>query len=262
MSTILDEIAAKRRVRIAAEKEGVSLAQLTIQAENLPPPRDVCGILRRFPASRRALIAEVKRSSPSKGDLNTGLDPAALASAYKRGGAFAISVLVEPDYFGGSLSDLIAVRAAVDIPVLYKDFIVDPYQLWQARAFGADLALLIVALLGPEVGDYLAYAREAGVTALVEVHDEEELALALDAGAELIGVNNRNLKTFATDLAVSERLIPRFRTTTLAVAESGIETPADVRRLAAAGAKAFLVGESLVRSGNPEEAVRALAEAL
>lgn len=259
-STILDKIAESRRAGIAAEKAAIPLDALKAVCAARKPAVDAYARLSGWPDSTRAVISEIKRKSPSKGELAPGLNPALLAAAYEKGGAFAISCLVEPVFFGGGLADLDTVRGAVSIPVLYKDFIVDPYQLWQARAHGADLALLIAALLGPELADYLKEAERAGVTALVEVHDEEELRLAVDGGASLIGVNNRNLKTFEVDLAVSERLIPMMPAGTLAVAESGIVTTGDMDRLAKAGARAFLIGETLVRSADPCGELRKLAK--
>lgn len=259
-STILDEIAQKRALRIEAEKRALPLEAVKAAAKSRAPALDAARLLAEWDGGTRAIIAEFKRKSPSKGVLAPHIEPAPLAKAYEGAGAFAISCLVEPDYFGGGLADLDAVRSAVKIPVLYKDFIVDPYQLWQARARGADMALLIAALLGEKLGEYLAEAKQAGVTALVEIHDEAELRLAADAGARLIGVNNRNLKTFAVDLAVSERLIPQFPAGALAVAESGIATAADMERLERAGAKAFLIGETFVKAADPGAALAALAK--
>jgi indole-3-glycerol phosphate synthase len=258
--TILWEIAARRKTDIDAEKLAIPQAELKKLAARRGPGMDVISTLKHMPEDCYAVIAEIKRKSPSKGLLAPALDAAALASAYERGGAFAISCLVEPHFFGGGLSDLDAVRGAVSIPVLYKDFIVDPYQLWQARAHGADMALLIVALLGTRLDAYVRTAREAGVEPLVEIHDSLELEVALSAGARMIGVNNRDLRTFKTDLATSERLLPRLAPGAVGVAESGIRSRKDMKHLASAGAKAFLIGESLVTSENPEEALRALCK--
>ena len=257
--TILSEIAARRTAAVAEEKRAVPEAELRKAAKSRPPAADVPEALRRFPEDRFAVIAEFKRKSPSKGLLAPGLDAASVASAYERGGAFAVSCLVEPYFFGGSLADLDAVRGAVSIPVLYKDFVVDPYQIWQARAHGADLVLLIVGLLGTRLDEYLRAAREAGIEPLVEVHDALELEVALSAGARVVGVNNRDLRTFRTELEVSERLLPRLLPGTGGVAESGIHERRDLKRLAKAGAKAFLVGESLVTSPDPETALKALS---
>ncbi len=258
--TFLDRIARDRRARVEEARLREGEAALRRKAAERQPARDVFALLEGWGASRRAVIAEVKRRSPSKGPLRPDLDPAELARAYEGAGAFAISVLTEPDHFGGSLSDLTAVRAAADVPVLYKDFVVDPYQLWEARAAGADLVLLIVALLGPETSRYVGLAAEAGLTPLVEVHDGPELDAALDAGARLVGVNNRDLKTFRTDLGVSRELLARLPAGVLGVAESGLRGPEDLEDLAAFGARAFLVGEALVREPDPGAALRRFVE--
>jgi indole-3-glycerol phosphate synthase len=206
-----------------------------------------------------ALIAEVKRRSPSKGDLRPDLDPAALSTAYHGGGASAVSVLTEPVHFGGSPEDLQKVRAAVDLPLLRKDFVTIPYQVWEARAWGADAVLLIVAVLDPPLlADLLAEAGAAGLDALVEVHTIEEAATAAAAGASLIGVNARDLATLTVDLgrfALVRDALPAGATL---VAESGIRTRADVRAVAAAGAHAVLVGETLVLAPDPAAAVAGL----
>jgi indole-3-glycerol phosphate synthase len=205
------------------------------------------------------VIAEVKRRSPSKGALADIPDPAELARRYAAGGAGAISVLTEQRRFGGSLDDLRAVRAAVDVPVLRKDFIVDPYQLLEARAAGADLALLIVAALDDDLLHRLHdEARELGLTPLVEVHDEAETERAVALGAELVGVNARNLKTLAIDPDTFGRLAPLVPDDRVKVAESGIFSPADVVRFVAEGARAVLVGEALVKDGDPETAVKSM----
>jgi indole-3-glycerol phosphate synthase len=207
-----------------------------------------------------SVIAEVKRRSPSKGELAEIAEPAVLAQAYAKGGAAAISVLTEERRFGGSLDDLRAVRAAVDVPVLRKDFIVTSYQLLEARAAGADLALLIVAALDEETLRRLHdEARELGLTVLVEVHDEAETERALALGAELIGINARNLRTLAVDPDTFGRLAPVVPDDRVLVAESGIAGPRDAARFAAQGARVVLVGEALVRDGDPEAAVRALS---
>jgi indole-3-glycerol phosphate synthase len=257
---ILSVIAASRLARVEEARRSVSEEALRARAATLPPARDVLGRLAAWSPATRAVIAEVKRRSPSKGPLAPGLDAGKLAAAYERAGAFAVSCLTEPDHFGGSLSDLDAVRAAVDLPVLYKDFVADPYMVWEARAHGADLVLLIAALLGKKTRRYLELAREAGLTALVEVHDEPELDLALDAGANLIGVNNRSLKTFRVDLAVGEKLLRSLPPGVPGVAESGIRGTDDMDRLAAAGARAFLIGETFVTAADPGAELRKLAE--
>jgi indole-3-glycerol phosphate synthase len=205
------------------------------------------------------VIAEVKRRSPSKGDLAEIADPAALARHYAAGGAAAISVLTEQRRFGGSLADLRAVRAAVDVPLLRKDFVVEPYQVLEARAAGADLVLLIVAAVDDDTLRRLHdLAGELGLVTLVEVHDEAETARAVDLGAELFGVNARNLKTLDVDPDTFGRLAPLVPADRVLVAESGIAGPVDVKRYVAEGARAVLVGEALVKDGDPEDAVRAM----
>ena len=212
-----------------------------------------------FRAPGSSVIAEVKRRSPSKGDLADIPDPAVLATEYAAGGAAAISVLTEQRRFGGSLDDLRAVRAAVDVPVLRKDFIVTTYQLVEGRAAGADLALLIVAALDDDTLRRLHdEARELGLTVLVEVHDEAETERAVELGAELIGVNARNLKTLEVDDTTFGRLAPQIPDDRVLVAESGIAGPTDVKRFVAEGAHAVLVGEALVKDGAPREAVAAM----
>jgi indole-3-glycerol phosphate synthase len=260
MSDILQKIAAARRLRVEEAKSKVPEAELVNIARRRAPALDVFSILGKWPRSKRAVIAEVKRKSPSKGDIAPGIDAWKVASSYERAGAFAISCLTEPDFFGGSLEDLDAVRAAVKIPVLYKDFVVDPYQFAEARAHGADLVLLIVALLGEETGKYLELARAAGLAALVEVHDGEELSTALKTSARLIGVNSRNLKTFKVDIGEGAKLIERIPGDRFAVAESGITSTLDMEMLERAGARAFLIGESVVKAKDPQKALRALVE--
>ena len=250
MTTFLEGISADRRRRVEQAKilvpEAVLQTRRTPGATSRPYDR-----LAGWPVGQRAVIAEIKRRSPSKGPLRPGLVPGDLARRYAEAGALAISVLTEPDHFGGSLEDLDAVRAAVDVPVLYKDFVVDPYQLWEAWAHGADLVLLIAALLGESTGEYVAAARQIGLEPLVEVHDAPELDIALASGARLVGVNNRNLKTFRTDLAVSRELLPRIPQGILAIAESGMKTVQDLDDLSSAGARAFLIGEALVTAPDP-----------
>jgi indole-3-glycerol phosphate synthase len=213
----------------------------------------------RFRAPGTSVIAEVKRRSPSKGDLADIPDPAVLAKAYAAGGAAAISVLTEARRFGGSLADLRTVRSAVDTPLLRKDFMVTPYQLHESRAAGADLVLLIVAALDqPTLEKLYAEARGLGLTVLVEVHDAEETRRAVDLGAELIGVNARNLKTLDVDPDTFGRLAPLIPDDRVKVAESGISGVGDVERYAAEGANVVLVGEALVRDGDPEAAVASM----
>jgi indole-3-glycerol phosphate synthase len=254
--TVLDDILAGVREDLAERQTRVSLDDLKQEAQRKPDAKDPMPVFR---GDGIAIIAEVKRSSPSKGALADIADPAALAYEYAEGGAAAISVLTEQRRFGGSLEDLRAVRAAVDVPLLRKDFVVDPYQVLEARAFGADLILLIVAALDDATLRRLHdQARELGLTVLVEVHDERETARAVALGAELVGVNARNLKTLAVDQDTFGRLAPLVPADRVLVAESGISTPVDVKRHVGEGARAVLVGEALVRDGDPEAAVRAM----
>ena len=258
--TVLEKIGATRLGRVEEARERVPLELLWERCGLRAPARDAAARLAHWPMGRRAVIAEVKRRSPSKGPLAPDLDAAALGRAYEAGGAFAVSVLVEADWFGGGLPDLDAVRRAVDLPVLYKDFVVDPYQVWEARAHGADLVLLIVALLGERTAEYVRLAREVGVEPLVEIHAPSELSLALESGAKLVGVNNRNLKTLEVDLAVGRELLARLPEGVFGVAESGLRTVEDLDGLAACGARAFLIGESLVTAADPTAALRRLVE--
>jgi indole-3-glycerol phosphate synthase len=257
---VLGEIIAGVRIDLEERRASVSEADLRAALADVDPPRDPMAVL-GSPGS--SVIAEVKRRSPSKGALADIPDPAELAGAYARGGAAAISVLTEQRRFGGSLADLRAVRAAVDVPVLRKDFIVDPYQLLEARAAGADLALLIVAALDDdELRSLHDAARELGLTPLVEVHDEAETERAVALGAGLVGVNARNLKTLAVDGDTFGRLAPLVPDDRIKVAESGIFGAVDVERFVAEGARAVLVGEALVKDGDPESAVRAMTGVL
>lgn len=206
-----------------------------------------------------SIVAEIKRRSPSAGAIDADLDPVALAVAYQTGGADAISILTEPDFFGGSLDDLRVVRAAVDIPVLRKDFTRNAAQIWEARAVGADAVLLIVATLTqPVLENLLATAAEVGVDTIVEVHTADDLERAAAAGAEIIGVNSRDLATFVTNLDVGESLAPGLPSGVVSIAESGVSTVEGAARMRAAGYDAILVGEALVRSGNPSVLVNAL----
>jgi indole-3-glycerol phosphate synthase len=206
-----------------------------------------------------ALIAEVKRRSPSKGAFVQVLDPVAQAHAYEQGGAVAISVLTDAPFFGGSFDDLSAVRSAVTVPVLCKDFILTPYQVYEARSYGADLVLLIVSALDDQsLFELQQEVISVGMTPLVEVHDQHDLARALAANAQLIGINNRDLTDFSVDLVTTEYLAPLVPDDVTVVSESGIETRQDVERLALAGAHAVLVGEALMRSPDPAATIRAL----
>jgi indole-3-glycerol phosphate synthase len=259
MATVLEEIIAGVREDLATREAAVPLAEVRRLAEQAPRALDAEGALRRPGLS---LIAEVKRASPSKGDLASIADPASLAAAYEAGGATAVSVLTEERRFRGSLADLDAVRASVRIPVLRKDFVVTDYQVWEARAHGADIVLLIVAAL--EQDQLVALqdlVRSLGMTALVEVHDEDETRRALDAGASVIGVNARNLKTLDVDPDTFARLAPLVPDTCVRVAESGVRGPEDAAAYAAQGADAVLVGEALVIGGDPRGAAHDLITA-
>ncbi|HET7305263.1 MAG TPA: indole-3-glycerol phosphate synthase TrpC [Segeticoccus sp.] len=260
MPTVLDEIIDGVREDLAVREARVPLSQLKERAARTPGALDARAALAA--AGGVKVIAEVKRSSPSKGALAMIADPAAIAGDYAAGGATAVSVLTEQRRFGGSLADLDAVRAAVDIPVLRKDFVVTPYQLWEARAHGADLVLLIVAALDQTTLVGLRERAESlGMTALVEVHDEHELSRAVDAGARVLGVNARNLKTLEVDRSTFARLAPQVPAGVVRVAESGVRGPHDILEYARAGADAVLVGESLVTGGTPREAVADLVAA-
>ena len=257
--SVLDEIIEGVRLDLAEREAVTSLEDLKAAARRAPDALDPMPAFRRSGVS---VIAEVKRSSPSKGALATIADPAALAADYEAGGAATISVLTEQRRFGGSLDDLRAVRAKVAIPVLRKDFIVTSYQLWEARAAGADLALLIVAALDQNGLEALVdRARSIGLTPLVEVHDEEEVERALAAGADLIGVNARNLKTLEVDRDTFARLAPRIPDEAVRVAESGVRGPHDVFEYAKQGADVVLVGETLVKGTDPRSAVADLVAA-
>lgn len=255
-TTVLDGIVAGVLEDLAVREAARPLADVRAALADAPAPRDP---MPHFRAAGSSVIAEVKRKSPSKGDLADIPDPAALAAAYAAGGAAAISVLTEQRRFNGTLDDLRAVRAAVDTPLLRKDFIVTEYQLVEARAAGADFALLIVASLPGDLLDRLHdTARELGLTVLVEVHDEAETERAIELGAELIGVNARNLKTLAVDADTFGKLAPLVPSDRVLVAESGITGVADVERFVAEGARAVLVGEALVKDGAPRDAVAAM----
>jgi indole-3-glycerol phosphate synthase len=254
--SFLSDILARKRDEVEAARRALPEPELRARLRDVPAPRGFEAALSPRGGPAR-IVAEVKRASPSLGAIRTGLDAPAQARAYAAAGAAAISVLTDGPGFGGSLADLAAVRAAVDVPLLRKDFVLDGYQLLEARAHGADAALLIVAALDDAaLRDLLAGCSELGLAALVEVHDEAEVDAALRAGARVVGVNNRNLATFAVDLAVSERLLPRLPDAVRGVAESGVRTAGDARRLRRAGAANLLVGEALVRAPDPGALLR------
>lgn len=256
---VLDEIIAGVRADLVERQAQTPLEDVKAKALAQPSAHDGVRALR---GEGVAVIAEVKRSSPSKGALAAIADPAALAGDYESGGASCISVLTETRRFGGSLQDLREVRARVDIPVLRKDFIITSYQLWEARAHGADLALLIVAALEQDaLVSLIERAGSIGLTPLVEVHDEQEVSRAVDAGARIIGVNARNLRTLEVDRNTFARLAPLIPDDIVRIAESGVRGPHDLIQYANAGADAVLVGESLVTGKNPRAAVADLVAA-
>ncbi len=262
MSNILDEILESKRRELEQGMRELEPEELARRAAaHAEPVRGFRAALAE--SARPRVVAEIKRRSPSKGEIRADFEPVGCARAYAEGGAAALSVLTDAHYFGGHLDFLEKVRGAVDLPLLRKDFLLDPYQVDEARVRGADAVLLIVAAFaGPgrveELAGLRARARERGLDALVEVHDEQELEVALAAGADLVGVNNRDLRSFVTDLAVTERLAPRLPEGIVLVAESGIFTAEDVARLEAAGAHAFLVGEALMRQPDLVSALRRL----
>jgi indole-3-glycerol phosphate synthase len=255
---ILDRILAHKRTELDAAFRREAPEKLSRRAEETAAPvRDFARAIAS--GSEPRVIAEVKRRSPSRGEIRPNFDPVACAAAYGEGGAAAISVLTDESFFGGHLDFLAPVRAAVSVPLLRKDFVIDAYQVDEARVAGADAVLLIAAALAEgELAALRTRAEALGLCALVEVHDERELESALASGARVIGINNRDLRTFETDLAVTERLAPRVPQGCVVVAESGIFTRADMTRLAAAGAHAFLVGESLMREADVAGALRRL----
>jgi indole-3-glycerol phosphate synthase len=253
--TYLDDIVAWHRQR--AHNDTRSFEELLTEAKSCVPARGFASSIRESP--HLAVIAEIKRKSPSKGDLNASLDPASLALQYQRGGASCLSVLTDTNHFGGSTSDLQTARAVCSVPVIRKDFTVDARDICDARIMGADCVLLIAAILSAaEMSSYLELCREVDIDALVEVHDEAELELALSAGATMVGVNQRDLVTFAVDQARAVRMAPLIPNNVVKVAESGVRGRDDALALRAAGYDAILVGEHLVTSSNPEAALTEL----
>jgi indole-3-glycerol phosphate synthase len=243
--SILERILAVKRTEIAAARD----PQIEMRARAAPPPRDFVAALR---AKEPAVIAEIKRASPSKGLLRSDFDPAVIAKSYEKGGAACMSVLTDKEFFQGAAEHLSAARAACALPVLRKDFLIDPYQVFESRALGADCILLIAACLADaEMRELEALAHGLGMAVLVEVHDSEELERALELKTPLIGINNRNLRSFETRLETTLDLLPRIPRERLVITESGILSSADVARMRAAGVHAFLVGEAFMRASDP-----------
>ena len=254
---ILDTIVAHKRIELEDDKQRMPLDTLKRKIRDLPPPRDFRAAL-SAPNSIH-LIAEVKKKSPSKGIIREDFDPVGIARTYAENGASAISVLTDREFFAGELAYLSAIREAVTLPLLRKDFTIDPYHIYQARLAGADAVLLIVSILTlTQLREFTEMARNLGLASLVEVHTEAELELALTGGAEIVGINNRDLKTFHTDIATTFCLRDSIPTDKVVVSESGINTHKDVMKLKEAGINAILVGESLMRSPNIGDKVREL----
>jgi indole-3-glycerol phosphate synthase len=258
--SVLERIAAYKRQEIAAAKKARPLKLLEVAAEEASAPRGFRAALEAARIAKRpGLIAEIKKASPSKGMIRAVFDPEVLARDYEQGGATCLSVLTDTPSFQGAPDDLMTARQATKLPVLRKDFMLDPYQIVQSRALGADCILIIMAMVDDEIAeDLLEAAREWGMDALVEVHNEEELTRALALDSDLIGINNRDLRTFVTDIGTAIRLKPLVPAGKHVVAESGLSTSDDLNRLAAVGITSFLIGESLMRADDVEAATHAL----
>jgi indole-3-glycerol phosphate synthase len=259
MSDVLTRICDDKRAEVARRKRERPLSALEAAAHEAGPPRAFAARLAAAAAAGYGLVAEIKRASPSKGLIRADFDPSTLALAYEAGGAACLSVLTDTPYFQGMDDHLAAARAAAALPVLRKDFMLDPYQIVESRAIGADCILLIMAALGDgQAAELAAAARDRDMDILVEVHDESELDRAALLGAGLLGINNRNLKTLTVELATAERLAPLASAARHIVCESGLRTPADLARMARAGMRAFLIGESLMSHDDVEAATRTL----
>jgi indole-3-glycerol phosphate synthase len=253
MSDILEKILATKRLEIAAGLAVVPLSHMRARAEAAAPPRDFVGALRaKLAAGRPAVIAEIKKASPSKGVIRPDFKPAEIAASYAAGGAACLSVLTDRDYFQGSAEYLMQARAACELPVLRKDFIIDPYQVYEARAMGADCILLIVAALQlPAMRELEALAHALGMAVLVESHSAAELDVALQLQTPLQGINNRNLRTFEVSLDTTLALLPKIGSDRIVITESGILAPADVARMRSHQVNGFLVGEAFMRAADP-----------
>jgi indole-3-glycerol phosphate synthase len=260
MSDVLARICADKRAAVAKAKTSRPLGVVEFRAARLSPPRGFTAALERALAAKRyGLIAEIKRASPSRGVIRADFDPPGLAQAYERGGATCLSVLTDEPYFQGLPVHLELARRATALPILRKDFMLDPYQVAEARAMGADCILLIMAALSDaQAAELEDAARGYGMDVLIEVHDRAELERALGLSSRLIGINNRNLKTLDVSLEMTEQLAALLPPGRIAVAESGLHAPADLTRMAQAGARCFLVGEALMREADVEAATRAL----
>ena len=258
--SVLDDIAAYKQQEVAAAKKKRPLKLVTAHAADAAAPRGFLAELKAARAAKRpGLIAEIKKASPSKGVIRANFEPEELARDYERGGATCLSVLTDKPSFQGAFDDLMVARQATHLPVLRKDFMLEPYQIVESRALGADCVLVIMAMLSDAAAETLIEeAREWNMDVLVEVHNEDELRCALDLEADMIGINNRDLKTFVTDINTAIRLKPLVPDEVHVVAESGLSTPDDLRRLAAVGISSYLIGESLMRADDVEAATHAL----
>lgn len=260
MSTILDEIIENKLMEVEQSEKELPLENLIENLGQAPPVRDFYSALK--PEGNLRIIAEIKRASPSKGIISNNFDPVLIAEGYAKAGASALSVLTDEKYFKGSLSYLKQIREAVDTPLLRKDFIMKPYQVYEARLYGADALLLIVSALDQgALKELLELTQSLGMNALVEVHDEQEMERAVLAGARIIGINNRDLKTFTVDLGVSKRLSKNAPEHSIVVAESGIKTEDDILSLRSQGVHVFLIGETFMKTTNPGAGLSKLIEA-